>query len=71
MPSNSRETSLVVPYGKLNNVKTGSGAQPASYPTRIMEYFLGGKTAGEWNWPLASILYLSQDTPTPPYVLMP
>jgi hypothetical protein len=38
----------------LHVVQTGSGANPASYPMGTRGYFLGGKAAGVWIWPLPS-----------------
>jgi hypothetical protein len=37
-------------------VQNGSGAHPASYPMGTRGSFPGGKAAGAWSWPLASIL---------------
>jgi len=33
----------------------GSGARPSSYPMGSGGYYLGGKAAGSWSWPLTYI----------------
>jgi hypothetical protein len=38
-----------------HRVQNGSGAHPASYPIGSRGSFPGGKAAGAWSWPLASI----------------
>jgi hypothetical protein len=38
-----------------HRVHNGSGAHPASYPMGTRRYFLRGKAAGAWSWPLTSI----------------
>jgi len=44
-----------------NRVQNGSGAHPASYPMGTGGSFLGGKAAGAWSWPLASIWCRGQE----------
>jgi hypothetical protein len=39
----------------LHRVQTSSGAHPASCPTGIRGSLPGGKAAGAWSWPVASI----------------
>ena len=36
----------------LRNVRTGCKLNPASYSFGIRVSFSGGKTVGEWNWPI-------------------
>jgi len=36
-------------------VSVGVVRHPASYPMGTRDYFLGGKAAAAWSWPLASI----------------
>jgi hypothetical protein len=36
-------------------IQNGSGDHPASYPVGTRGSFSGGKAAGAWSWPLASI----------------
>jgi len=44
------------PGGSLHHrFQTGSGAHPASYPMGTRVSIPGGKAAGSWSWPLASI----------------
>jgi hypothetical protein len=38
-----------------HSVQKGSGAHPASYPTKTRGFFPGSKAAGAWSWPLTSI----------------
>jgi hypothetical protein len=38
-----------------HRVQTGSEAYPTSYPMSNRGSFPGGKAAGSWSWPLASI----------------
>jgi hypothetical protein len=38
-----------------HRVQNGSGAHPASYAMGTRGYFLGGKVAGAWSWPLTPI----------------
>jgi hypothetical protein len=35
--------------------QNGSGDHPASYPMGTRGFFPGGKAAGAWSWPLASV----------------
>ena len=39
----------------LQNVHSGSGANPASYSVCCVVVFPSSKVAGVWNWPLTSI----------------
>jgi hypothetical protein len=45
-------------YGKefqiILVIQTGSGAHPGSDPLGVERFFLGGKVAGAWIWPLMS-----------------
>jgi hypothetical protein len=57
------------------NVQTDSGAHPASYSMGTEDFFITGKTAVAWHWPL-----ISQQAPevknewgyisTPPYAII-
>jgi hypothetical protein len=38
-----------------HRIQNGSGAHPASYTVGTRDSFAGGKAAGVWSWPLASI----------------
>jgi hypothetical protein len=38
-----------------HRIQNGSGAHPASYTMGTRGSFPGGKAAGAWSWPLASI----------------
>jgi hypothetical protein len=38
-----------------NQVQTGSGAHPASYPMDTGSSIPGDKAAGAWTWPITSI----------------
>jgi hypothetical protein len=55
-----RGSRVRVPAGAGNfslrhRVQNDSGAHPASYPRGTRGSFPGGKMAGAWSWPLASI----------------
>ena len=39
----------------LKNIKSGSGAHPASYAVFAETSFLGGTAGGAWCWPYTSI----------------
>jgi hypothetical protein len=41
-------------FSLLHIFQRGSEVHPTSYPMDTGGYFSGGKSAGEWNWPLTS-----------------
>jgi hypothetical protein len=61
-------------FSVLNNIHTGSRAQPASYTIGNGGSFPGGWVAGTWSWSLTSIQCQSQEfwnyTFIPSYILM-
>jgi hypothetical protein len=42
-------------FSHVDNIKTGYGTHPASYPMCTGREFLWGKATGAWSWPLTSI----------------
>jgi hypothetical protein len=67
-------TLYLIKHSCTCRVQTGSGGHLDSYPIGTRSSFHGGKAAGAWSWPLASIYCRGWErgsyTSTPPFIFM-